>query len=167
MWNPLESPVFRGIGVGVDPPIPPMKLELWLFKNQFQRIRIGVWNCELTPILFQWLVRMMFAWIGGSLKCPIQLLQVEGSKCFPGFLFLLLGLWFWIESVDRMVRWFAHWGWSFSFTTQEQFSIDLTLGCDRQVHFSLRQGLLGRRQWMSNVWNYKVNIQWKCDWWVV
>ena len=53
MWNPLESPQFRGIGVGVDPPIPPVELELGHSKNQFQRIGIGVWNCELTPILFQ------------------------------------------------------------------------------------------------------------------
>ena len=53
MWNPLESPQFRGIGVGVDPPIPRVELELGHSKNQFQRIGIGVWNCELTPILFQ------------------------------------------------------------------------------------------------------------------
>ena len=52
-WNPLESPQFRGIGVGVDPQIPPVELELGHSKNQFQRIGIGVWNCELTPILFQ------------------------------------------------------------------------------------------------------------------
>ena len=28
MWNPLESPQFRGIGVGVDSSIPPVELEL-------------------------------------------------------------------------------------------------------------------------------------------
>ena len=51
-WNPPNSVEF---GVGVDPPIPSMELELGHSKNQFQRIGIGVWNCELTPILFQWL----------------------------------------------------------------------------------------------------------------
>ena len=53
MWNPLESPQFRGIGVGVYPQIPPVGLELGHSKNQFQRIGIGVWNCELTSNLFR------------------------------------------------------------------------------------------------------------------
>ena len=35
------------------PPIPPAELELGHSKNKFQRIGIGVWNCELTLILFQ------------------------------------------------------------------------------------------------------------------
>ena len=60
MWNPLESPQFHGVGVGVEPPIPPVELELGHSKNQFQRIGIGVWNSELTQILFQWLVLSLF-----------------------------------------------------------------------------------------------------------
>ena len=54
-WNPLKYPQFRAIGVEVDSPILPVELELEHSKSQFQRIRIGVLNCELTPILFQWL----------------------------------------------------------------------------------------------------------------
>ena len=49
----LGIPLFREIGVEVDPPISPVELELDHSKNQFQRIGIGVWNCKLILILFQ------------------------------------------------------------------------------------------------------------------
>ena len=40
----LGIPHFRGIGVDVDLPISPEKLELDHAKNQIQGIGIGVWN---------------------------------------------------------------------------------------------------------------------------
>ena len=49
----LGIPQFRGIGVGVDPTIPPVEFELEHSNNQFQRFGIGVSSCELTPIIFQ------------------------------------------------------------------------------------------------------------------
>ena len=53
IWIPLESPQFHWIGIGVAASIPLLELDLGHSKNQFQRIAIGVWNCEFTPILFQ------------------------------------------------------------------------------------------------------------------
>ena len=52
-WNPSGIPPFRWVGIVVATPIRLLELELGHSKNQFQRIGIGIWNSELTPILFQ------------------------------------------------------------------------------------------------------------------
>ena len=52
----VESPQFHWVGIGVEATIPLLELELGHSKNQFQRIGIGIWNSELTPILFQTLL---------------------------------------------------------------------------------------------------------------